>query len=69
MVSPPHLTEQAFLPFRRLDTSRNRDIGGTGLGLEITKDIIHAHGGEIKLENAPEGGLEVKITLPKSNLK
>jgi len=69
MGIPPHLIEQAFLPFKRLDTSRNRDTGGTGLGLAITKDIIHAHGGEIKLENAPEGGLIVTIILPKSNFK
>ncbi|MGE4267250.1 MAG: ATP-binding protein [Deferribacterales bacterium] len=67
MGIPPHLIEQAFLPFKRLDTSRNRDTGGTGLGLAIAKDIIHAHGGEIRLENAPEGGLVVSIILPKSD--
>lgn len=64
---PPHLIEQAFLPFKRLDTSRNRDTGGTGLGLAIAKDIIHAHGGEIRLENATEGGLVASIILPKSD--
>jgi signal transduction histidine kinase len=62
---PDHLIEQAFKPFQRLETSRNRDTGGTGLGLSIARDIIHAHGGEIALENLPEGGLAVKVQLPK----
>ena len=38
--------------------------GGTGLGLTITRDIVHAHGGEITLEDSPYGGLRARIVLP-----
>ena len=38
--------------------------GGTGLGLTITEQIVHAHNGEIALRNHPLGGAEVKILLP-----
>ena len=61
---PLEKVELAFRPFRRLETSRNRETGGVGLGLPIARDIIRAHGGEITLRNRPEGGLEVLIQLP-----
>ncbi len=62
---PPGNIELAFLPFRRLDNSRNRETGGTGLGLTIARDIIQSHGGEIRLGAPPHGkGLEVLISLP-----
>ena len=38
--------------------------GGTGLGLTIARDIVRAHGGEMELESAPEGGLRVRLYLP-----
>ena len=61
----PDKAELAFQPFRRLDTSRNRDTGGVGLGLTIARDIIQSHGGEIALGVPPEGkGLEVRVSLP-----
>ena len=61
----PDKTELAFQPFRRLDISRNRETGGTGLGLTIARDIIQSHGGEIRLGTPPQGkGLEVLISLP-----
>jgi two-component system osmolarity sensor histidine kinase EnvZ len=53
-----------FKPFLRLETSRNSDTGGAGLGLSITKDIIVRHGGAITLDESPLGGLRVLITLP-----
>ena len=56
--------ELAFRPFRRLETSRNRETGGVGLGLPIARDIIRAHGRQISLQNLPEGGLEVMVRLP-----
>ena len=62
-ISPENV-ELAFRPFRRLETSRNRETGGVGLGLPIARDIIRAHGGEISLRNRPEGGLEVTVRLP-----
>lgn len=51
-------------PFVRVEKSRNKETGGTGLGLSIASTIIHAHGGEITLENAPGGGLVACVTLP-----
>jgi signal transduction histidine kinase len=53
-----------FEPFRRLETSRNRETGGSGLGLSIARNIIRAHGGDILLQNLPAGGLRVRVTLP-----
>ena len=61
---PPDKVELAFRPFQRIETSRNRETGGVGLGMPIARDIIRAHGGEISLRNRPEGGLEVLVRLP-----
>jgi signal transduction histidine kinase len=56
--------ERVFEPFVRLETSRSRETGGSGLGLAIARTIIHAHGGDIRLANRPEGGLTATIDLP-----
>jgi len=56
--------ETVFRPFVRLESSRNADTGGVGLGLTIARDIAHGHGGEIKLDDSPLGGLRVALTLP-----
>ncbi len=56
--------QQALKPFVRLDSARNQNIKGVGLGLSIANDIIQAHGGRLALQNAPKGGLRCKITLP-----
>jgi signal transduction histidine kinase len=56
--------ETVFKPFRRLESSRSRETGGTGLGLTVARSIVRAHGGEIALTNRPEGGLRVEVTLP-----
>ncbi len=56
--------EAVFEPFRRLETSRNRETGGSGLGLSIARNIIRAHGGDIMLQNLTEGGLRASVTLP-----
>jgi signal transduction histidine kinase len=62
---PPDKADLAFQPFRRLDSSRNRETGGVGLGLTIARDIVQSHGGEIGLGVPPQGsGLEVQISLP-----
>lgn len=57
--------EKAFEPFYRLEGSRNRETGGTGLGLTIARNIAHSHGGEVTLHNLPQGGLEVWLKLPR----
>jgi two-component system osmolarity sensor histidine kinase EnvZ len=61
---PEDKREYVFKAFCRLENSRNKETGGIGLGLAITKDIIAAHGGNITLADAPMGGLRVVIDLP-----
>lgn len=61
---PPAELESVFQPFRRLEASRNRETGGTGLGLPIARNILRAHGGDVVLRNRPEGGLQAVVTLP-----
>ena len=56
--------EEVFRPFLRLDEARNQDESGTGLGLPIARDIARLHGGDIKLEDSPLGGLRATIRLP-----
>lgn len=61
---PPEEREQVFQPFYRLDSSRNLETGGTGLGLTIAKDVIRSHGGELRLEESPAGGVRARLRLP-----
>ncbi len=56
--------EVVFQAFKRLEPSRNVQTGGVGLGLTIVQDIVHGHGGEVELLDAPGGGLRVRIMLP-----
>jgi signal transduction histidine kinase len=58
------LRETVFQPFFRLESSRNRDTGGVGLGLSLSRTIIRSHGGDINLANRAEGGLRATVTLP-----
>jgi len=62
---PEDLRDEAFKPFGRLETSRSRETGGTGLGMTVARTIIRAHGGEITLTNRSEGGLRVEVILPR----
>ncbi len=63
---PEELLEQVFEPFFRVESSRNRDTGGTGLGLCIARDVAQSHGGSVTLRNHPDGGLEATLLLPRS---
>jgi two-component system osmolarity sensor histidine kinase EnvZ len=56
--------ENIFKPFYRLDSSRNLDVIGVGLGLSISQDIINSHGGQISANTSPYNGLSIKIILP-----
>jgi len=61
---PESLLEAVFQPFYRVESSRSRDTGGTGLGLAVARTIIRGHGGDITLANRSEGGLRVTVTVP-----
>ncbi len=65
-IPPEHLA-RVFEPFYRVESSRNRDTGGTGLGLCIARDIAQAHGGALTLANLPQRGLQATLTLPRSS--
>ena len=58
-----HLAD-VLRPFFRLETSRSRESGGTGLGLTIAGNLVAVQGGNLTLSNLPAGGLEARITLP-----
>ena len=58
--------ERVFEPFVRLEPSRNRNSGGSGIGLAISRNIARWHGGDVKLRNAPgRTGLIAEISLPR----
>jgi signal transduction histidine kinase len=62
-VPAPELS-RVFDPFYRREPSRNRQTGGIGLGLSVARSIARAHGGDVALQNRPQGGLRAKVTLP-----
>ncbi len=61
---PPEEYQEAVKPFHRLDQGRNLEQGGTGLGLTIANDIARGHGGQLRLERSPLGGLRAIVRLP-----
>nr|WP_240458013.1 ATP-binding protein [Halomonas socia] len=62
---PEAQRERVFAPFVRLEPSRSRNTGGSGLGLGIARHIARALGGDITLGNHPAEGLEVAVVLPR----
>ncbi|MBW4085137.1 cell wall metabolism sensor histidine kinase WalK [Paenibacillus sp. S150] len=57
----PHVFER----FYRSDSSRTRKYGGSGLGLSITKSIVEAHHGDIRVKSRPGEGTTFIVTLPR----
>jgi len=62
-IAQEHLP-RLFDRFYRVDESRARDAGGSGLGLSIVKSIMDAHGGKIWVESAVGVGTVVNVVLP-----
>jgi signal transduction histidine kinase len=67
---PPGERERVFDRFYRLEASRSREYGGTGLGLPIVRDLVRAHGGSVRLAARPDGasGLQAVVVLPAVSL-
>ena len=61
---PADQLESVFEPFVRVEGSRSREHGGTGLGLFIARELTRRQGGELTLSNRPEGGLRAELRLP-----
>jgi protein-histidine pros-kinase len=55
--------EAVFEPFVRLETSRSRETGGSGLGLHIARDLLQRQGATLSLSNRDGGGLRAEIRL------
>jgi len=63
-IAPEH-AEKIFERFYRVDPSRSRAQGGTGLGLSLVKLAAEAHGGRVEVESTPGRGSTFRIVLPR----
>ena len=66
-ISPEHWS-RVFERFYKVDRARPREAGGFGLGLAITKHLVHVLGGRIWTETARDGGQVFFIALPRQVL-
>ncbi|HSW03185.1 sensor histidine kinase [Aquabacterium sp.] len=62
---PPAELEAVFQPFYRVEASRHRSTGGTGLGLYIAREMTARQGGRLSLVNLAAGGLRAELVLPR----
>lgn len=60
---PEEECERIFEPFYRVDQSRSRSVGGSGLGLALVKDIVEKHGGSIRVNSRAGLGSEFILYL------
>jgi two-component system, OmpR family, osmolarity sensor histidine kinase EnvZ len=60
---PDEYREKVFQPFFRLDQSRSQSNGGSGLGLAIVQQLCQAHGWNIEISNACDGGTDATLGL------
>lgn len=56
--------KKIFLPYEQGDTDRIKAVGGFGLGLSITKQLVELHGGSMSVVSSPGEGSEFTFTLP-----
>ena len=63
---PPEALPRLFEPFYRSDAARDRQSGGTGLGLALVKETVALHGGTCGVENLPHG-VRFWVELPLLN--
>jgi two-component system, OmpR family, osmolarity sensor histidine kinase EnvZ len=62
-VCPQRSVSKFFVPFLRLEASRNRDRSGAGPGLAIARHLVLSLGGTIKVEDRPGGGARFRVML------
>jgi two-component system OmpR family sensor kinase len=60
----PQARERVFERFYRMDSSRTRDAGGSGLGLSIVSALVAAHGGNVRVEETAGGGATFVVEMP-----
>jgi len=63
---PKHLRPRLFERLFRVESSRNRALGGTGLGLALCRSIVEMHGGDIQASASGLGGLRIVVHLPRA---
>jgi heavy metal sensor kinase len=63
-IAPEH-RERIFERFYRIDKSRSREVGGTGLGLALVKWVADAHGGRVELDSREGHGSAFRLVLPR----
>ena len=61
---PEDFRESVFQPFFRVDKSRSREKGGVGLEMSLVWEIVHLHGGNVRVRESGETGTVIEMTLP-----
>jgi signal transduction histidine kinase len=65
---PASEQERIFEKFYRLDVEMSRGVGGSGLGLYISREIVDRLHGTLSLESTPDGGSTFTVTIPRGNV-